>query len=51
MERLATGWTIEGFEFESQCGQIFALPHIVQTDLGVHLTPYPIGTGALSPGV
>jgi hypothetical protein len=39
----------EGSEFESQQGQEFSLPHIVQTGSGVHPT-YPMGTVGL-PGV
>jgi hypothetical protein len=29
----------------------FSLPHSVQTDSGAHPASYPMGTGALSPGV
>jgi hypothetical protein len=42
------GWMTEGFEFKSQYGQEFSLPHVVQTDSGAHTTSYPIGTWALS---
>jgi hypothetical protein len=45
------GWTTEGSEFEFRCGQEFSILHLVQTGSWVHPTCYPIGTGALSPGV
>jgi hypothetical protein len=32
--RLATGWTIEGSEFEFRQGQEFSLLHVVQTGYG-----------------
>jgi hypothetical protein len=43
------GWTTKGSEFEFRWGQEFSLPHVIQTGSGVHLTSYPMGTGALSP--
>jgi hypothetical protein len=39
-----------GVEFESRWGQEFSLLHVVQTGSGVHLTPYPMGTGGSFPG-
>jgi hypothetical protein len=48
--RLATGWTIEGTEFESRNGQEFSLLHVVQTSSGVRPTSYPMGAGGSSPG-
>jgi hypothetical protein len=32
-------------------GQEFSLLRVVETGSGVHPTSYPVGTGALSPGV
>jgi hypothetical protein len=51
VQRLATGWTTEGSEFESRYGQELSLLHVVQTGSGVHPTSYPMGMGALFPGV
>jgi hypothetical protein len=48
VERLATGWTTEGSEFECREGQEFSLCHIVQTSSGAHPDSSPVGTGALS---
>jgi hypothetical protein len=48
--RLATGWTVEGSEFESRWGKEFSLLHVVQTGSGVHSTSYPMGTWGSSPG-
>jgi hypothetical protein len=45
------GWTTEVSEFESRYGQEFPLLHVVQTGSGAHQASYPMGTGALSPGV
>jgi hypothetical protein len=42
---MATGWMTEGSVFESQWGQEFSLPQVVQTGSGVHPTSYPTGTG------
>jgi hypothetical protein len=42
------GWTA-GLRFPA--GQIFSLLHSVQTGSGAHPESYPMGTGALSPGV
>jgi hypothetical protein len=36
VQRLATGWTTEGSEFEYRYGQEFSLLHVVQTSSGVH---------------
>jgi hypothetical protein len=41
---MATGWTTEGSEFESQYDQEFCLLLVVQTGSGVHPTSYPMGT-------
>jgi hypothetical protein len=41
----------ERSEFESRWGQEFSLLQIVQNGSEVHPTSYPMGTGALSPGV
>jgi hypothetical protein len=48
---LATGWTPEWWELESQWGQEFSLLHIVQTGSGIHPTFYPLGTGGKAAGV
>jgi hypothetical protein len=50
VQRLATGWTTDGSEFESQYVQEFSLLHVVQIGSGVDPTSYPMGTGVLSPG-
>jgi hypothetical protein len=50
VQRLATGWTTEGSEFESRWGQEFSLLHVVQTGSGVHPTSYPMGTGGKAAG-
>jgi hypothetical protein len=42
--RLATGWTTEGSEFESQYGQEFPLLHVVQTGSWAHPASYPMDT-------
>jgi hypothetical protein len=47
---MATGWTTEGLEFESQCGEEFSVLHVVQTGSGVHTTYYPMYRGSF-PGV
>jgi hypothetical protein len=51
VQRLATGWTIKGSEFESRWGQEFLLLHVVQTGSGAHPASYPVGDGGFSPGV
>jgi hypothetical protein len=38
-------------KFEFRQGQEFSLLHVVETGSGVQPTSYPIGTGALSPGI
>jgi hypothetical protein len=43
--------TTEGSEIEFRYCHEFSLLHVVQTGSGVHPTSYPMGTGALSPGV
>jgi hypothetical protein len=48
---IATSWTTEGSEWQSRWGQEFLFLHLVQTCSGVHSTSYPMGTGALYPGV
>jgi hypothetical protein len=47
----ATGWTTEGSVLESRWGQEFSFLHVVQAGSGAHPASYPMGTGALSPGV
>jgi hypothetical protein len=37
VQRLATGWTTKGSEFECRWGQEFSLLHVVQISSGVHL--------------
>jgi hypothetical protein len=49
VQRLATGWTAEGSEFESRWGQEFSLLHIVQTGSAAHPTSYAVGTGGSVP--
>jgi hypothetical protein len=51
VQRLATGWTTEGSDFESRWGQEFSLLHVVQTGSGVHATSSLMGTGGSFPGV
>jgi hypothetical protein len=51
VERLATGWTTEGLEFESRYDQEFSLLHVIQTGSGVHPTSYPMGSGGSFLGV
>jgi hypothetical protein len=45
VQRLATGLTTEGSDFESRYDQEFSLVHVVQTGSGVHLASYTMGTG------
>jgi hypothetical protein len=45
VQRLATGRTTDGSEFESRYDQEFSLLHII------HPTSYPIGTGGYFPRV
>jgi hypothetical protein len=47
--RLATFWTTEGSEFESQYGQEFSLFCVVQTGSGTHPAYYPMSTVSTSP--
>jgi hypothetical protein len=51
VERLATGWTTEGSEFESRWGQEFLLLHVVETASEDHPASYPMGTGGCFPEV
>jgi hypothetical protein len=52
VQRLATGWTTEGSEFESRYGQEFSLLHVIQTGSGIQPTSCPTGTaGSLPEGV
>jgi hypothetical protein len=48
---LATGWTMEGLEFETLQGREFSLLHSVQTYTGAHPASYLMGTGVLSQGI
>jgi hypothetical protein len=50
---IVTGYRLDnqGVRFKSQWCQELSPLHIVQTGSGVHSTSYPMGTGALSPGV
>jgi hypothetical protein len=50
VQRLATGWTTKGSEFESRWGQEFSLLHVVQTGSGVHPASYTMDTGGSFPG-
>jgi hypothetical protein len=45
VQRLTTGWTTEGSEFESRYGKEFSLLHVVQTGSEAHLASFPTGTG------
>jgi hypothetical protein len=45
------GWTAEGSDFVSLCGQDFSPLHVVQTDSGVHLASYPMDTGGHFPAL
>jgi hypothetical protein len=45
VQRMATGRSTEGSEFDSRWGQEFSLLYVVQTDSGVDPTSYPMGTG------
>jgi hypothetical protein len=47
---IATGYTIEGSEFESRESLEFSLLHVAQTGSGVHSTSYTMGTGCSFPG-
>jgi hypothetical protein len=44
VHRLATGWTVEGSEFESRWGQKCSLLHVVQTGSETYPDSYPMGT-------
>jgi hypothetical protein len=50
-QRLATGWTTEGSEFESRLRQEFSLLQVVQTDSGATQSFIWWVLGTLSPGV
>jgi hypothetical protein len=50
VERLATGWTTEGSEFESLYSLELSRPLIVQVGSGSHLASFQMGTGGLFPG-
>jgi hypothetical protein len=50
VQRLATGWTAEGSDFESRQGRDFSLLHVVQTGSGMHLGSYPMYTGGRAAG-
>jgi hypothetical protein len=45
VQRLATGWTTEGSDFESRYGQEFSLLSVVQTGSGARPASYAMGTG------
>jgi hypothetical protein len=48
---MATGWTMEGSEFEFRKGQECELLRIVQTGSGAHPASYPMGIrGSFSGG-
>jgi hypothetical protein len=47
---LATGWTKEGSEFESQKVKKFSLLHVIQTVFGIHPNIYPMDTGGKAVG-
>jgi hypothetical protein len=49
LQRLATGWTAEGSEFEVPVEAIIF--HIVQTGSEAHTASYPMGTGGSFPEV
>jgi hypothetical protein len=49
IQRVATGWTIEGSEFESRYDQEFSLPHVFQTGSVVYSAYYTMDTGGLCP--
>jgi hypothetical protein len=51
VQRLATGWTTMGSQFESRWGKEFSLLHVVQTCYGAHQPRIQCVPGALSPGV
>jgi hypothetical protein len=44
------GFTTEGSEFESRCGQEFSLLNVVPTGFGAHPASYPMGTAGIFPG-
>jgi hypothetical protein len=48
---IATGWTTEGSEFESQWGQEFSLLHVVQTGSGAAKPPFYWVPGRVLPRV
>jgi hypothetical protein len=50
VERLATGWTTKGSEFETRWGQEFPLLSTDQTGSEAHPASYPMGTGGHFPG-
>jgi hypothetical protein len=50
VQRLATGWTTEGLEFESRRGQEFSLLQVVQTASGSQPASYPMGNVGSFPG-
>jgi hypothetical protein len=50
-QRLITGWTTEGSEFESRQGQKFSVLLAVQTGPGIHTTSYTMGIGGSFPGL
>jgi hypothetical protein len=50
-QRLATGWTTKGSEFEFRWGQEFSLLPVVQTGSEAHPASYPMGSGGSFSGV
>jgi hypothetical protein len=48
---IATGWTTEGLEWESQWGQEFSILHVVQTGSGSTQPPIQRLPGVISLGV
>jgi hypothetical protein len=50
VQRLSTGWTNKGSQFESRWGQEFSLLHVVETGSGTHPASHPMGIGGNIPG-
>jgi hypothetical protein len=46
VHRMATGWTVEGLEFEPQKGQDFSPLHVFETGSGAHPAQNPMGNGS-----
>jgi hypothetical protein len=50
VQRLATGWTTDGSEFEILLSRVFCFLHVIQIGSGAYPASYPMGMGRSFPG-